>query len=332
MQPTIGRYSTQPGLGFTALFIISATIVAGLIGQQPKAVMDFCCTLTITITKALGSLLGLAMTRDADILTVNGFAMRIVGDCTALNYIAILALAILLYTRHSFAYRLAGVAVATLAVLLTNVVRLIVTGLTGSISPESFRFVHEYLFVAVFALLVFAIWKIWADGRIILSKKTVVLAAFVAVSCTGVFLLLIAFKDSYCRLLATLATPLFKLLIGDPQATLIWDGKLHFTQGITNIRMGLFFEMANIAVYVSLMLPYLWRNRKEIPFALLGLAVQVILYAEFIAIMGLKAINDGIASAEIFLIIGSSVFLALPMALYWMVTSMQWSKNEIRQG
>jgi hypothetical protein len=43
--------------------------------------------------------------------------------------------------------------------------------------------------------------------------------------------------------------------------------------------------------------------------------------------MGLKAINDGIASAEIFLIIGSSVFLALPMALYWMVTSMQWSKN-----
>lgn len=325
MQFTTLKNSEQPGVGFAALFIISATIVAGLIGQQPKAVMDFGCNFTITITKAIGSFLGFAMTRDADILTVNGFAMRIVGDCTAFNYIAILSLAILLYARHSWMYRLAGVAVAAHVVILANVGRLIVTGLTGSVSPEAFVFVHEYLFVTAFALLVFAIWKIWADGRLILTRKALVQAGVVAGSCTCVFLLLIAFKDMHCRLLAVIAAPLFNLLLGDPHATLVWDGKLQFTQGAATIRLGLFFEMANIAVYISLMLPYLWRHRKEIPCALLGLVIQVLLYAEFIAIMGMIAMKHGKASAELFQIIGSSIFLALPMALYWMVTSMKGS-------
>lgn len=322
MRPAFDRFAAQPGMGFAALFIISATLVAGLIGLQHKAIMDFGCFVTIIMTKVVGSFLGLAMTRDADILTVNGFAMRIVGDCTALNYIAILALAILLYTRHKFTYRLAGVAIATVVVVFANVGRLLVTGLAGSVSPEAFRFVHEYLFVALFALLVFGIWKIWADGRIILTKNEAVQAAFVALACTGVFLVLFAFKDMHCRLLTALATPLFKLLVGDPQAVLVWDGELHFTQGTTNIRMGLFFEIANTAAYISFMLLYLWRNRKGHLHALLGLAIQAILYAEFIAILGVKALNDGKASAALFQFIGSFVFLALPMALFWMVTSM----------
>ena len=90
--------------------------------------------------------------------------------------------------------------------------------------------------------------------------------------------------------------------------------------------MGLFFEMANLAVYVGIMLPYLWRNRKAIPTALVGLVVLVVMYAEFIAMMGVKAINDGKVTAELFQFIGSSMFLALPMALYWIVTGT--AKNE----
>ena len=68
------------------------------------------------------------MTSNADIITVNGFAMRIIAECTAFNYIIILALAILLYTRHTMKYRLTGIAIATLSLLVANAVRLIVTG------------------------------------------------------------------------------------------------------------------------------------------------------------------------------------------------------------
>ena len=97
--------SAQPartGLGFAAVFIIAVTLVAGLIGQQSQILTVFGRDLTITLTTTLGSLLGLSMTSNADIITVNGFAMRIIGECTAFNYIIILALAILLYTRHTF--------------------------------------------------------------------------------------------------------------------------------------------------------------------------------------------------------------------------------------
>ena len=75
--------------------------------------------------------------------------------------------------------------------------------------------------------------------------------------------------------------------------------------------MGLYFEMANIAVYFGIMLPYLWHNRKGICVALLVWS-PVVMYAEFIAIPGMKALSHGQATAELFQFIGSSMFLALP--------------------
>jgi len=313
----------RPGLVFAAMFIIAATMVAGLMGQLPKAVFVSACDLTIVLTTTVGSLLGLTMTSNADIVSVNGFAMKIIGQCTAFNYIVILALAIMLYTRHTIRYRLIGVVIATVILLFANTVRLIVTGMTGTISLEAFHFVHEYLWVALFALLVFGIWKVWADRSLNLTRQAAQHIAVVAISCTAVFTLLISFKDLHCRLLAYLAAPLFKLLLGDSQAALVWDGSLQFTRGSTIVRMGLFFEMANIAVYAGIMLPYLWCKRKEIPTALLGLAVLVIMYAEFIAIMGVNSIKQGKIAAEFFQFIGSGVFLALPMALYWIITSLE---------
>jgi exosortase/archaeosortase family protein len=318
--PATRGNSTYPGLRFAVIFIIAATITAALMTDQHSAFSAFVRTVTIPSTMALGSLLGLAMTSNADILTVNGFAMQIIDQCTALNYIIILTLAILLYTHHSFKYRLAGVAVATFSLLIANAIRLIFTGMAGAASPKVFFFVHEYFWVALFALLVFGIWKVWADKGLNLTRQTARQVGLIAISCTGVYLLLIAFRDEYCRLLATLATPLFKMLLGDSQASLVWDGSLRYTLGGVSVRMGLFFEMANIAVYVGLMLPYLWHNRKGIPLALLGLVALIVLYAEFIGIMGINALRHGIAVAEFFHFIGSGVFLALPMALYWMVT------------
>jgi exosortase/archaeosortase family protein len=323
-QPDTGGTSAHPRFGFAVLFIIAATITAALMAQQYTAFSSFARTVTIPSTMALGSFMGLSMTSNADILMVNGFAMKIINQCTALNYIIILTLAILLYTRHTLKYRLAGVVIATLCVLFANSVRLIVTGMTGTVSLKAFNFVHEYLWVALFALLVCGIWKVWADRGLNLTWQTARHVGMIAISCTGVFLLLTAFRDEHCYLLALLASPLFKLLLGDSQALLIYDDSLiRYIQGGTTVHMGLFFAIANIAVYVGLMLPYLWRNRKAIPIAVFGLVALIVLYAEFIGIMGVSALRYGKAFAGCFQLIGSGVFLAMPMALYWMVASPQ---------
>ncbi len=311
-------HTFQPGLGFALLLIIAVTLMAGVLTPLYSPAKDF----TIVTTTLLGNLLGLAMTSKGDILTVNGFAMQIIGQCTALNYIVILTLAILFYTRHSVLYRIGGVAVATGIVLLANAIRLIVTGLAGTLSYTLFCVVHEYIFVAIFSLLVFAVWKVWADQKMTLSRETMRQAALIAVCCTATFLLLILLKDFHCRFLTILADPLFKLLLGDSQATLIWDGKLLFRQGEKTLSMGIYCEIANLAVYGGLMLPYMWRNRKAIPLALLGLVVLVLMYSEFIAIMGMNGINRGLEYALGFGMIGSGIFMVLPMALYWVVTGM----------
>ena len=106
--------------------------------------------------------------------------MHIIGECTAFNYVIILALAILLYTRHTLeippdrrCHRHAQSPVA-------NAIRLIVTGLVGTVSLKAFHFVHEYLWVALFALLVFGIWKVWADGGLKLDRQTLRHAGVVA--------------------------------------------------------------------------------------------------------------------------------------------------------
>lgn len=57
--------------------------------------------------------------------------------------------------------------------------------------------------------------------------------------------------------------------------------------------------------------------------ALIGLVVLVAMYAEFIAVMGMKYILDGKAAAELFQLIGSGVFLALPMTMYWIISSLE---------
>ena len=309
--------SLRPGLGFAALFIIAVTVLPNLM----KPLFRPALAVTMATTNALGNLLGLTMTNSGDIITVNGFAMQIIDECTALNYVFILALAILLYTRHSIGYRIKGVAVATGIVITVNAIRLIVTGLAGTISLQVFHFVHEYVWVVIFALLVFGIWKVWADREFNCSREKAQHIALISFSCTATFLLVLMFENNYCHLLANLAAPIFRLLMGDPQATLVWNEMLIFSQGGETLKMGLFIEIANFSVYVGMMLPYLWYNRKATPFALLGLVVLVVLYAELVAFMGMNGINHGIETAKLYQFIGNNIFLAAPLALYLIATT-----------
>jgi exosortase/archaeosortase family protein len=308
----------HPGVGYAALFIIAVLLSTTLIVPGYPAAQK----ITIAVTTALGNLLGLAMSSSGEVLTVNGFAMKIIGPCTALNYAVILALAILLYTRHSILYRLQGVVAATCIIVLTNAIRLIVTGLAGTVSPLAFQIMHEYLWVAVFALLIFGLWKVWADRSLNLTKELVHKIILTAVGCVATYIFLVMCREWYCRLLAMLATPLFKMLLGDAKAAILWNGRLVYQQGGKMFSAGAFFELANVSVYVGLMLPYLRCNRKAVPTALLGLVVLVVMYAEFIAVLGMDAVKRGVEAAQLFQLIGSGIFLALPMAVYWLVTGM----------
>lgn len=314
-----GATPAPPGLRFSLQFLLAACLCAGLLARWPGALAGFGRDLTVANTKALGALLGLSMGGSGDIISVNGFEMMIIFECTALHYVLILCLAILLYTGHSIGYRLFGAALATLLVLAANALRLLVTGLIGSASLEAFRFVHEYLWVALFALLVFGIWKVWADGRLRLSGCQARQAGVVLLACSAAFLVLYACKEAQCRLLAALASPLLRLFLADAQASVVWNGHLQFNQGGVTAQAGNFFEIANFAVYLGLVVPKLRQGWRMACAALFGMVLLLAVYAEFIAFLGVHSLKQS-GYAALYQGTGSGVLLAVPIALYWMVS------------
>ncbi|HBA89338.1 MAG TPA: hypothetical protein DCZ75_15530 [Geobacter sp.] len=320
------RAPTTPGLSYAVQFLLAATLVAGICARWSVVVSDLALKVTLADTRALGRLLGLTLGGSGDILSVNGFAMRIIFECTALQYVLILALAMLLYTGHGIGYRLFGVVVACVAILAANALRLIVTGMIGSVSEAGFHFVHEYLWVALFALLVFGIWKVWADGRFRVGRKAWLRSGQV-LACSGlVFMLLFACKDFHYRALAALATPLFQLLLADPEAQVTWNGMLQFSQGGMKVKIGNYFELANLAVYLGLVLPRMGEGGKMRCAALVGLLLLVVTYAEFIAILGTNCLRHA-ERAALYQGTGTGVLLALPMAVYWMVLRLSEEKG-----
>ena len=307
------------GFGFALLLVIVAVNISWLIMPLLPPLQHF----TIDFTKAVGSMLGMTMDSSDDIIRINGFPIRIAEGCTALNYILILTIAILLYARHSLLYRLSGIAVATVILLIANVIRIISIGLLGPISFNLANFVHEYVWVALFALLVFTIWKVWADKKLQISAETLKRLALSGVICTVTFLMLDRFKETYCHVLAILATPLYKLFSAHSQASVAWDSVLIYRQGQDTLQAGLALDIITLAIYVGALSPCLWHNRKAVPYVFMGLAALITSYVVGIALLGVIGMNYGYAISQTFVFTGSVMFMSFPLVMYWMITGLQ---------
>jgi exosortase/archaeosortase family protein len=319
----------QPGSAFAVTFILCVTTVAGLMSCIPDAYLVVWRDLTMLVTKGLGILLGLAMTSKADILTVNGFAMRIIGQCTAVDYVAILATAMLLYTRHSLAYRLLGLAIAVPAIVFANACRLIISGVVGTFSRSAFDFVHDYLWVIGFALIVFAIWTLWVNGRFVISRSAARRVAVIAFVSIATYALLLFIHDAYSNLIAYASSFFYKLINDDPLAAIVREGDMVvYSHAGTRFYLHSLLEQANVAIYVGLMVPLQKKGDWEmLGMTLFGLSTIVLMSAIFVALGCGHAVTFGAGSLIDFLEIGSFVHLALPMTIYWIMASERDKKD-----
>ena len=307
------------GIVIALLLVIVAAISFRLIAPHLPPLQNS----TIAFTKAVGSMLGMVMDSSDDIIRINGFPIRIAEGCTALNYILILTIAILLYSRHSLLYRLSGIAVATVIILIANVIRIISIGLLGPISFNLANFVHEYVWMALFALLVFVIWKVWVDKKFRINGDTIKQIALSAVICTVTFLMLDRFKETYCHVLAMLATPLYKLFSAHSQASVAWDNILIYREGQDTLQVGLALDIITLAIYVGALSPCLWHNWKATQYALFGLAALITSYVLEIALLGVIGMNYGYAISQTFVFTSGIIFMSFPLIMYWMITGLQ---------
>jgi exosortase/archaeosortase family protein len=244
------------------------------------------------------------------------------NDCTALNYVVILSSAIVLYARHSIGYRLAGVVVAIPVIVVANAFRLVVTGISGTISRQVFDLVHEYIWVALFALLIFGMWKVWADRSFHLTWEGTRQGAVVLGSSSAIFAFLLAIMPVYGPLLASASSLFLKFMIADSCATITWiHSKMEcaYRGGIYELPFAL--ESFNVAVYAGLVLPLQRRGDwKTLRASLSGLLAALLVNVLLISSMASTIIAHGKGSVGSFLLIEKGLLVAVPFALRWIVS------------
>jgi len=251
-------------------------------------------------------------------MTVNGFAMRIITQCTAIHYVIILSTAILLYTIHSIAYRVTGVVVSTLIVIIANAIRLIITGVTGSISWDAFVIVHDYLWLAGFSLLVLGIWILWAERKFSLTLKNLRRFGIVLTVCTAVYGAIYLAMPLFGGLIAGLASTLFRMLISNPKAGILFnDHRMVYSYTGGTFSANFVTDLMAVALYIGLLVSRWDMRNGVVKRGLVGLAVILCVIATVIAGAGAITVATEKSAAVLFLWTGHGILLSLSICLWW---------------
>lgn len=320
---------SKPEIG--VLFVLLVGISVALTSFIPAHLLDAWRTLVMSVASMMGNFVGIGVSATGNILTVNGFAMMIIHECTALNYAIILSTAILLYTRHTIQYRIAGVLIAIPIIVLMNAVRLVVSGFLGAISRRAFDIIHDYVWVALFALCIFALWKLWVDRSFRPSPESVHKALVILIGSTVAFSLLFAMMPVYGPSLAYLSSLPLKVFLNDK------DAAIHLTDSnLQCIFQGVLYlapfnvEFLNIAVFAGLALPLQKKDDwQTLSLTLFSFIVVLMINAVLIATMMNSVITHGEASLPDFVFIEKGLLLALPFGLWWILASGSEGKSKI---
>lgn len=102
-----------------------------------------------------------------DLITLDGFTVKIVSECTAL-YATLLLAAFILATPATWRERLAGIAAGSAAIGVVNLLRIAAVTIIGRFDPVRFEIIHVYLGqIAMMVLVLYCCltWVRWSSGK-----------------------------------------------------------------------------------------------------------------------------------------------------------------------
>lgn len=124
---------------------------------------------TALILGAIFSLVGMDVVVRGDVLTINGFSMEIIDECTAVFSSIVYCSCVLAYPATP-KHKALGILFGVPSLYAINLLRIFVLALVGMHNPEMFEFMHVYLWQASFIIFVVVLFLIWlkmgaADGE-----------------------------------------------------------------------------------------------------------------------------------------------------------------------
>ena len=144
---------------FCTLFLLAAVCLETFMGPLNRA--------TAVLSGKTLSLLGFEPQVRGDLITLAGFTVKIVSECTAL-YATLMLAAFILATPATWRERLAGIVAGSAAIGVANLLRIAAVTIIGTVDPVRFEIIHVYLGqMAMMLLVVYCCltWVRWSSGK-----------------------------------------------------------------------------------------------------------------------------------------------------------------------
>jgi len=119
--------------------------------------------MTALILGGIFSLCGANVILKGATLSINGFGLEIIDECTAVFSSIVYCSAVLAYPT-TLKKKCIGIAFGVPALYTINIIRLFILTLIGIHHPEMFEFVHVYLWQASFIIFVVVIFLLWLNS------------------------------------------------------------------------------------------------------------------------------------------------------------------------
>jgi exosortase H (IPTLxxWG-CTERM-specific) len=100
------------------------------------------------------------VTQHDDIVTFDGFAVRIVSECFGLLEMAIFSAAVLAFAT-GWRKRAVGIALGVPTIYLFNLARILMLLWVGRHARSFFEFIHVYFWQATLILVITSLWLLW---------------------------------------------------------------------------------------------------------------------------------------------------------------------------
>jgi archaeosortase B (VPXXXP-CTERM-specific) len=123
-------------------------------------VIDGLATGTAWIEYAFFRVFSSSTSISGKVVVFQGFAVKIIEECTGLYEVVIFAAAVLAFPT-SWRKRAIGLLMGVPLLYLFNVLRIAVLILVGRYFPEYFDFMHLYFWQATLILMITSVWLLW---------------------------------------------------------------------------------------------------------------------------------------------------------------------------
>ncbi len=161
------KLNRQPWLvteGHRAIILIGSLVLALALyfGYLGSGLVEIIATWTASWTSQALNLLGSSTSVDGTVLRSAGFAVDVVGECTAVGPIVLFAGAVIAHPS-ALAAKGVGLALGVVALGLINIARVMSLFWIGSSYPGFLDVAHVLIWQTALVIIVIVLWLVWAE-------------------------------------------------------------------------------------------------------------------------------------------------------------------------